>query len=79
MRILAHSEYNLGDHVDFTYGSPKIKTDTGVIRTVHFAKSACYRPEVTWITYTVEPDDMIGFEHDDNHTIHETGILGRIT
>ena len=77
MRIVAHSEYNLGDNVDYTYNYPKTKMGVGVIREVQFAKQQGKIEGSVWITYLIEPDDMIGFEHDEYYHIHETSILGK--
>lgn len=80
MRIVAHSKYNVGDHVDFTHSHPKSVNDTGVIREVSFTKKQVFRDEVVWITYLIEPDSMIGSEHDNYYDVHENDaeILGRI-
>ena len=83
MRILAHSEYDLGDHVDYKDGYPgrlsteKLTEGTGVIRGIDFGKRHYYRPEIVVITYDIEPDSMIGFEHDDNVAVDESSILGK--
>ena len=86
MRILAHSKYDLGDHVDYKDGHPTSvhntsdhKEGTGVIRSVLFGKHRHYRPEVVTISYSIEPDDMIGFEHDDEVEVTETSVIGLIT
>ena len=83
MRILAHSKYDLGDHVDYKDGYPgRLSTDSykegaGVIRGTDFGKRHYYRPEIVVITYNIEPDQCIGFEHDDDVTVDESSILGR--
>lgn len=73
--FVVNPKYNQGCMVQYLTKEEPTKIQVGKIIAITTYQSVNFRPGVCSISYFVEPEEFIGFEHDDEISISEVNGL----